>query len=800
MSQERALQLLQQGINAQKAGQIDQARQIFQQAVKLDPRNETIWLWLASVARDDKERVFCLKQILTINPTNEKALQGLKRLGVGGDKAPEPAASVPRIPPDRLPNIQNKLDDFLKMYNSRPQTVLDFEWVRKTKRRYGEAAAVARQRRAALTRYSAIGVVGIILLGILAFGASLLLQEDTTTETQRSFRPTLTPTAFPTATPGIPNTLVPEGTTDGIAPVALPTGLTPGNEYFPIPSPTYSEFRAISLRSSQGSFSSYDLLLFFNQGDYDRVIRISDAARNEGVNVNKCEPETYYYAILSYIEKGGSGNLKEAGLTLQEARTRAETLDPNDNNGCDNSELIETAACALAYARGLDDPEQRDIYFDEALSLCNSAIRASTNQNPPKAPVPYAGELLARIYISRGDYDSAADTLEDFVEAQDYPTWGGDVTLLLLRADVALLRGNTSENALEALKYIERALYVDPTSAEALSKKVVALLRLADNDPNDRLLQILRYGTAATAAEAYLIRYPRNFDGYILLAEARLKEGNPDRAIETLNRVLSDEVLADANEEQLATIKDAYAVRVQIYEDQRDWQRMYNDLISLTQLERDNPWWEYSRLRLAIENPELELATNNDIVNAIDDLLADSATVTELRNAFPASTEDPIVYLRLAQAELLTRTCQYDPNISCNPEAVLATLSDDFITNLNEAEEAVADARSYRAEALFLQAEAEEDPEATSLPPALLDRYVAILPTELNQALEIRTTPEDLYLLGRIYEKLNEPERALQAYEWISFWTQQFDYPFSSQLTQSIQTLREALNPEAEAS
>ena len=60
MSTEKAKQSLQQGIAAAKAGQQAQARQFLQEAVKLDPRSESAWLWLSSVARDDKERRFCL--------------------------------------------------------------------------------------------------------------------------------------------------------------------------------------------------------------------------------------------------------------------------------------------------------------------------------------------------------------------------------------------------------------------------------------------------------------------------------------------------------------------------------------------------------------------------------------------------------------------------------------------------------------------------------------------------------------------------------------------------------------------
>jgi tetratricopeptide (TPR) repeat protein len=122
MAQDRAKQLLQQGITAARAGQKDQARQILQQAVRLEPQNETIWLWLSSVAKDDKERVFCLKQLLAINPQHELALKGLQALGVEPQKQAEPTPAVPVIAPDKLNKILPTVDEFLRSYSPQPTT------------------------------------------------------------------------------------------------------------------------------------------------------------------------------------------------------------------------------------------------------------------------------------------------------------------------------------------------------------------------------------------------------------------------------------------------------------------------------------------------------------------------------------------------------------------------------------------------------------------------------------------------------------------------------------------------------
>jgi micrococcal nuclease len=72
-------ELLQQGIAAYKAGKRDQARKIFISVLKQDPESERAWGWMYIASGNDEERIFCLKQILRINPKNEKAAQLLKK-------------------------------------------------------------------------------------------------------------------------------------------------------------------------------------------------------------------------------------------------------------------------------------------------------------------------------------------------------------------------------------------------------------------------------------------------------------------------------------------------------------------------------------------------------------------------------------------------------------------------------------------------------------------------------------------------------------------------------------------------
>lgn len=73
--------LLHQGITAYKAGKRDEARKIFITNVKQNPQSERAWAWMYNVSSNDKERIYCLNQMLRINPNNEKANKLLEKIG-----------------------------------------------------------------------------------------------------------------------------------------------------------------------------------------------------------------------------------------------------------------------------------------------------------------------------------------------------------------------------------------------------------------------------------------------------------------------------------------------------------------------------------------------------------------------------------------------------------------------------------------------------------------------------------------------------------------------------------------------
>jgi hypothetical protein len=81
------------GVEAYRAGKKAEARTLLERALELDGYNETGWLWLSAVVETPEEQQTCLENVLTINPGNERAKQGLKSLGINPDSVAKSAAS-----------------------------------------------------------------------------------------------------------------------------------------------------------------------------------------------------------------------------------------------------------------------------------------------------------------------------------------------------------------------------------------------------------------------------------------------------------------------------------------------------------------------------------------------------------------------------------------------------------------------------------------------------------------------------------------------------------------------------------
>ncbi len=100
-------ELLQAGIAAAQAGDMERAASYFADAVKTDPSSERGWMLLGMSLSVPERRAYCLRRVLALNPNNAEARKQLDRLTAGPASKPPsprpPATIPPPAPPAAAP-------------------------------------------------------------------------------------------------------------------------------------------------------------------------------------------------------------------------------------------------------------------------------------------------------------------------------------------------------------------------------------------------------------------------------------------------------------------------------------------------------------------------------------------------------------------------------------------------------------------------------------------------------------------------------------------------------------------------
>ena len=525
MASEQARNLRRQGIAAAKAGQQDQARTLLQQSLRLEPGNEAAWIWLASVARNQQERLFCFQKLLEVNPNNETALQALQSMGISpgqlqagiAQAAPatrQPAApqqpqstrsQTPGIPvpdPQHLASIQQQVDDILRQYRREYDRIEGVEWVQKSRRRAGERDSMV------LRLYVWSGAIGI-LAAILIIGG--LVVWNTPSLRGIVFAPTWTPTLTPSLTPTptfgfTPTPSVTPELTLTPSPTIDPS-IPQGNiDAPPVPTVIYPEL------SNRRVADTVNLI---NRGEYS--IAIPTLVREREATELSFDPAPYYYEAIALL---GADDPDSALTRLEEAEGRLSEA-PNRNF----KPLIDTgfAQVHLYLAQQALTERDNSIARDE---LGAAEIRADSALSGDPLMVP-AYVTLARRYILDEEYDRALRTLNVGLSQDELKA---DVNLLVERGEVYFQQEEFDLAAQEAYT----ALYIDPTVENAYLLQIKTAL--AEDDP----------GLAVIYAQNYLFFYPGSTAGFKLLGDARVAEGNIDLALQAYNQALTAEERTDA--------------------------------------------------------------------------------------------------------------------------------------------------------------------------------------------------------------------------------------------------------------
>lgn len=539
-----ARELRQRGIQLAKAGQKEEARELLQQSIRLEPYNEAAWLWLASVARDNRERLFCLQKLLEINPENEtarKALeaatptttQTIKRLPnapvtklATSENIMEQAPGVPVPMPDRIADAQKQADALVRNYLAPlPSRV---KWVHKTHRRAGEGDILV------FRAYVITGIVAALI--VLVLGGVVLVQTNDDVR-EIVLGPSLTPTPSPTITPT---------NTPGITPTPSATPrLTPTPSASPPPNLAAAKPpalpRATDIYPEILERSVFESVQLLNQGNGIQALPTLDRERELTFDT-RFDPNPYYYQAMALLKQG---RLNDSLDILDEAADRV-------GERPDNLKIMPfiDSGYAQVYweraqqATAIGNP----VGADEALTQMVEHAQAAVDGDR-RLVIPYI--LLAQANTRRGQYSDALEILNQGLAA---PELISNTELIMAKAQVYF----TERDFDEALYQTFLALYIDPSVEAAYQLKIrIAMMR---NRPGDAVL----------AAQDYLFYYPGSTTAWRLLGDARIAERKDDFALAAYTQGLA----GDGTDADTQAMLES---RAEIYHRQRRYSLAFAD-------------------------------------------------------------------------------------------------------------------------------------------------------------------------------------------------------------------------------
>ncbi len=603
MSEEKTFE---EAVQAVSQGERVRARDLLSRLLKKDSNNPEYWLWLSAVVDTTTERIYCLENVLRLDPNNLAAQRGMILLGAR--KADE------NLPP--APLLRRK-------WNAAPQEE--------------EAPKTPLQR---LLSNRLVQVAGILLALVIVVGLSSLVANAAIVQR----RPTATfivlaITAIPTETPTPTRTPLPSPTPNrSITPTLM--GATPlwaflEATYTPIPQ--YVNTPHPILEAYKIGIRSYD------RGEYARMVSYMEQAARD----DPASPDIAYllgeaYRLVEDYEKALTAyataikiNPDFAPSYLGRARVLAITT-PKEDILPDLEKAIELdpyfAEAYLTRAEYYLDHDDPDAALQDLATL----------QNFLTYEEPRIYWLKARILLSQEDYPAA---LEAAQKAQSL-----DITLLpayltLAQADLANdLPEAAIENAQVYLRYVpEDALawlilaqgqYRSGASQEATLYSLEHAITLNQDNPEIywyRGLIMLDMGKSQEAVNDLLQAVRLNDTSYIYNLDLGRALLAAERFTDAYRQLTAAENLAEDDKQKAAV----YYWRARTLEGggnpnaaKAEWKA----LLALPSSAVPADWLKYARGRLAL----LETATPTP---------TSTSTITQTPTRTPTATKTPTVTL-----------------------------------------------------------------------------------------------------------------------------------------------------------
>nr|MBI2903948.1 tetratricopeptide repeat protein [Chloroflexota bacterium] len=364
--------LLAEGITAARRGERAKARDLFTRLLRHDQRIEEAWLWMSAVVESDRERVFCLNNVVKLNPAGKTAKRGLALLGA--------------LPPDMRGDLDIDVVGVTLQARARPQS-----------QRRG--LAFRRSRRLENLVIAALALIVLVVVGLVAV--------NNFKERQRLASIVPPTSAPPTATHTPTRTQVPTRTPFVTAAPVVGAGLTP---------------LAVKLGVSFTATPEPFTLPFFPEESYSRgesAYRSGDMAQaisllKEALAQNPANYPAHYLlgeAYLQQMDYNKASGAFASALRINPGFAPAALGRGQANFGLGGNPLLDYDKAAALAPQWVEPYIQRAIFYSSRRNT-SAAIReleAGQMLAPKNVVVLWR---LAEQYANAGWWDDAIATVD----------------------------------------------------------------------------------------------------------------------------------------------------------------------------------------------------------------------------------------------------------------------------------------------------------------------------------------------------------------------------------------------------
>ncbi len=532
--------MLKEAIEAVREGYKVRARDLLTRLLRADQTNPVYWLWMSSVVETSREQVYCLNNVLRLDPHNEAARRGLTLIGaMPADQDMNPTPLVRR---QWHVAVQDEPPQGIKALWANPVIRISFS---------GTLALV---------------VIGLIFAGIFGLGEKPIAVAARPTKTPGP-PPTFTSTPTYIGSTRTANKITPTPPVTGLLPLwmLLDATYTPTPVYVNTPHPISEDYRIGQRAFGRGEWG-VALRHFRNASQVqpdaaDIQYLIGEAQRMVG---------DYRAAINSY-DVALSMNQGFAPAYLGRALA-SQAIDPKRDVGDDLAKAVqydpdfglarlEKASYALAggdFEAAQEDLEVAKQIMTDSPLLAFYLAELALQSGDRVAALEYARQayeldrtllpayrLLGEMALANGEFDTAREVLEIYVQYAEEDARGwlamGQAYMEFAGPEQAyrdLVQKARKRDVEAAMQAFERAIELDKTLPGVYLYRAVTHLAMNEGQPavND-LMMARRLDTNSFAINLGL--------GRALLVAERLDDARA--------QIDSSEKLAE-NDAQLAAI------------------------------------------------------------------------------------------------------------------------------------------------------------------------------------------------------------------------------------------------------